>query len=86
MADLIAQGSQPQFRWRRHLPAGAPQVLGRVGGQLATPWDERISRKHAELTWQEGRLQVRLLPEARNHHERALAIARDLRHKHLSAG
>lgn len=66
MADLIAQGSQPQFRWRRRLPAGTPQVLGRTGGQWATPWDERISRKHAELTWQENRLQVRLLPEARN--------------------
>jgi adenylate cyclase len=66
MADLIAQGAQPQYRWRRRLPPGAPQILGRVGGQLATPWDERISRKHAELIWQEGCLQVRLLPEARN--------------------
>ena len=66
MADLIAQGSQPQFRWRRRLPAGAPQVLGRASQPWSTPWDERISRKHAELLWNEGRLQVRLLPEARN--------------------
>ncbi len=66
MADLIAQGSQPQFRWRRHLPLGSPQVLGRGGGPWSTPWDERISRKHAELIWQEGRLQIRLLPDARN--------------------
>lgn len=66
MADLIAQGSQPQFRWRRRLPADVPQVLGRAGGQWSTPWDERISRKHAELTWKEGRLYVTQLPEARN--------------------
>src|SRR5688572_15793617 len=66
MADLIAQGSQPQFRWRRRLPPGAPQVLGRASHPWSTPWDERISRKHAELTWNEGRLHVRLLPDARN--------------------
>jgi len=66
MADLIAQGSQPQFRWRRRLPLNVPQILGRAGGPWSVPWDERISRKHAELILQEGRLQVRILPEARN--------------------
>ncbi|QDU31144.1 Adenylate cyclase 1 [Anatilimnocola aggregata] len=66
MADLIAQGSQPQFRWRRRLPLDVPQVLGRAGGPWSTPWDERISRKHAELTFQDGRLVVRLHPDARN--------------------
>lgn len=66
MADLIAQGSQPQFRWRRRLPPGAPQVLGRASHPWSIPWDERISRKHAELLWNEGKLHVRLLPEARN--------------------
>jgi adenylate cyclase len=66
MADLIAQGSQPQFRWRRRLPTDVPQVLGRGGGPWSTAWDERISRKHAELIWKEGRLHVRLLPDARN--------------------
>jgi adenylate cyclase len=66
MADLIAQGPQPQYRWRRRLPLDTPQVLGRGGGPWSTPWDERISRKHAELLYQEGRLLVRLLPDARN--------------------
>ncbi|WP_254512378.1 adenylate/guanylate cyclase domain-containing protein [Anatilimnocola floriformis] len=66
MADLIAQGSQPQFRWRRRLPLDAPQVLGRASHPWSIPWDERISRKHAELTLTEGRLKIRLLPEARN--------------------
>lgn len=66
MADLIAQGPQPQFRWRRRLPMDAAQVLGRGGGPWSTPWDERISRRHAELVYQEGRLLVKLLPEARN--------------------
>ena len=66
MADLIAQGTQPQFRWRRRLPVDAPQVLGRTSHPWSIPWDERISRKHAELTLTDGRLKIRLLPEARN--------------------
>src|SRR5690349_14549723 len=66
MADLIAQGPQPQFRWRRRLPADAPQVLGRASHPWSTPWDERISRRHAELTLVEVRLRVKLLTEARN--------------------
>jgi adenylate cyclase len=30
------------------------------------PWDEQISRRHAELCWRNGKLQVRRLPQARN--------------------
>jgi len=66
MADLIAQGPQPQYRWRRRVPADVPQVLGRTSHPWSVPWDERISRKHAELTLIEGRLRVKLLPDARN--------------------
>ena len=66
MSDLIAQGSQPQDRWRRPLPADMPQVVGRQAGGWSTPWDERISRRHVEVCYQSGSLHVRLLAAARN--------------------
>ncbi len=66
MPDLIAQGLRPDDRWRRPLPPdGAPIELGRTAA-WAVPWDELISRVHAELRWINGRLQVRKLPSGRN--------------------
>jgi adenylate cyclase len=66
MPDLIAQGSEPQHRWRRKVPVGGTQVIGRGAGPWATPWDERISRRHVEVEWKDGLLNVTVLPEARN--------------------
>jgi adenylate cyclase len=66
MADLIAQGMSTQQRWRRTLPEGKPVLLGRTGGVWAVPWDDQISRRHAELCWRGGRLLVRREPTARN--------------------
>src|SRR5947209_3632503 len=66
MADLIAQGLTTHQRWRRTLPEGQPVILGRTAGTWAVPWDEQISRRHAEVTWRSGRLKVRRLPTARN--------------------
>lgn len=66
MPDLIAQGSEPQHRWRRKVVSGAPQVIGRGAGPWSTPWDERISRRHVEVEWRDGLLHVTVLPEARN--------------------
>lgn len=66
MPDLIAQGTQPANRWRRPLPPDAAVTLGRQGGTWDVPWDERISRKHAELSLRDGRLHVRRLESARN--------------------
>jgi adenylate cyclase len=66
MADLIAQGPEPQQRWRRPLRSGEPFVVGREAGAWSVPWDDRVSRQHAELAWGRGRLAVRQLPAARN--------------------
>jgi adenylate cyclase len=66
MADLIAQGMQDQQRWRRSLPVGQTVVLGRTAGEWSVPWDEQISRRHAQLTWSGGRLHVCRAPTARN--------------------
>jgi adenylate cyclase len=66
MADLIAQGMQDQQRWRRSLPEGQTVLLGRTAGEWSVPWDEELSRRHAELTWAGGRLHVSRVPTARN--------------------
>jgi adenylate cyclase len=66
MADLIAQGMQDQQRWRRSLPEGRTLLLGRTAGEWSVPWDEQISRRHAQLTWSGGRLHVCRAPTARN--------------------
>src|SRR5579864_3393419 len=66
MADLIAQGHNSQERWRRTLPEGQWTVLGRAAGTWAVPWDDNISRRHAEFCWRKGELLVRHLSTARN--------------------
>ena len=66
MAELIAQGMQDQQRWRRSLPEDRMVLLGRTAGEWSVPWDEEISRRHAQLTWSGGRLHVCRVPNARN--------------------
>ncbi|MFP6576754.1 MAG: adenylate/guanylate cyclase domain-containing protein [Pirellulaceae bacterium] len=66
MADLIAQGTEPQHRWRHRLPEDQEIVLGRHGNLWAIPWDSHISAAHASLCWQQGRLAVSQLVETRN--------------------
>ena len=66
MADLIAQGADPQNRWRRPLAKSRSTILGRGAGGWATPWDDHVSRQHAEIVWDGQRLHVRQLASARN--------------------
>jgi adenylate cyclase len=69
MPDLIAQGPRPQDRWRRSIPIGStaePLVLGRVSHGWAVPWDDRVSRRHAEAYWNGKSLKVSRILEARN--------------------
>lgn len=66
MADLIAQGADPHDRWRRSLQLGHYVTLGRESAGWTTPWDDRVSRQHAEICWDGARLEVRRLPSARN--------------------
>ncbi|HJT75750.1 MAG TPA: hypothetical protein VJ739_00975, partial [Gemmataceae bacterium] len=65
MAELVARDKQAAEQWRHRLPPGEEVLLGREGA-WATPWDGKISRKHADLLWQEGRLRVRRQPTGRN--------------------
>jgi adenylate cyclase len=66
MPDLIAQGAEANDRWRRSLEEGHRYILGRAAGTWSTPWDAQISRRHAEIAWRDGRLEVEMLPEAQN--------------------
>jgi adenylate cyclase len=66
VADLIAQGKNARDRWRRTLHVDRAVTLGRASGGWPADWDDRISRRHAELSWNGARLRVRRLPEARN--------------------
>jgi adenylate cyclase len=66
MADLIAQGPDPQQAWRRALPEGGTVRLGRGHPDWDAPWERALSHRHAELTWRNGRLRVYRLPSARN--------------------
>ena len=66
MPDLIAQGAAPEHRWRRTLPAEQPCVLGRSAGFWSVPWDNRISRRHVELCWRDGRLMVQRIAGSTN--------------------
>jgi adenylate cyclase len=66
MADLIAQGPEAHHRWRRKLPPDFPLVLGRDAPPWSIPWDDRISRKHCDVTYSGGRLSISKLPAARN--------------------
>jgi len=66
MPDLIAQGAAPEHRWRRSLPPDGTFVLGRDAGFWSVPWDKRISRRHVELCWQTGQLEVERIANSRN--------------------
>ncbi len=66
MPDLIAQGEEPQQRWRRPLAEGQSVLLGRSGGGWTVPWDAQVSRRHVRLCWDGRRLEVRREPGARN--------------------
>jgi adenylate cyclase len=66
MPDLIAQGPQPEHRWRRRLEPGVRQTIGRQSGAWSTPWDDRISRRHVEVILQGYQLRVEALESARN--------------------
>jgi adenylate cyclase len=66
MADLIAQGHKPSDYWRRPLPLDQPLILGRDVGGWDVAWEPFLSRRHAQLLWVDGRLEVEQLPTARN--------------------
>ncbi len=68
MPDLIAQGPAALDRWRKTLPrdVNVTFTLGRTADGWAAPWDDRISRNHAELSWNGSTLEITRLIDSRN--------------------
>jgi len=66
MADLIAQGLNPEDRWRRQLLEEDLLVVGRRGTGMSVPWDDKISRQHVRIRLREGRLKVDRIADAKN--------------------
>ncbi len=67
MLKLTAVGAGPTQRRQIEVSAGETIRLGRAprsGWEI--PWELKISREHADLTWNDGRLSVRVLDAARN--------------------
>ncbi len=66
MNELVAKGEEEGQTWRQRLPESQTVVLGRESEYWNIPWERFLSRRHAELTWENQRLEVRRLPEASN--------------------
>lgn len=67
MSELVAVGAGSQRQCRYSLAEGEETLLGRAPRSgWAVPWDRLISREHARLRIDEGRLHVEALETARN--------------------
>jgi adenylate cyclase len=68
MLELIARDPTGNERWRYAVLEDTPIMLGREAAQSqwVASWDNKISRRHAELTYRNGRLHVHKLPSGRN--------------------
>ncbi len=67
MAELFVSGSESDQGFHRELAENATVRLGRAPAEgWAVPWDQRISREHADLVWTDGALEVTCLENARN--------------------
>ena len=66
MPDLIAQGPHPEQRWRRSIATYQPFVIGRTAPNWGVPWDNHVSRNHAEARLVDGDLHVEKTENAQN--------------------
>lgn len=66
MVELIAKGEKEGQVWRHRLPESQTIILGRASDPWNIPWEEWLSRQHAELTWENQCLTVQRLPGAKN--------------------
>ena len=73
MLELIAQGTQPDYRWRRPIPEETVFLLGRTTQSFRVPWDDRVSRSHTRMQLVDGRLLIQKLEEAANRRRHRVA-------------
>ncbi len=65
MFEIIAHGSQLTQRTQHAIPPGQTIELGRAAA-FSIPWDDAISRRHAQLTAEQSGLRVVRLPLSAN--------------------
>lgn len=67
VVHLTISGEDPSQRLQMTLAEGETVRVGRATKHgWVIPWDPKISREHAVLTWVEGRLRVQCLEQAKN--------------------
>lgn len=67
MAELLTVGPESEQHWKKELPPDLPIRIGRAPKSgWSVPWDRKISREHATITFQDGKLVVQTLETARN--------------------
>ena len=66
MLELVAQGKVSYHRWRKVLLPNIPFTLGRTVHDWCVGWDEKVSRRHANLELRDNTLNVVKLPDASN--------------------
>lgn len=66
MLELVAQGVEPNSRWRRQLPVDTEIVLGRETRPWSVEWDLNISRHHFNLVSDGESVRVSKLESAAN--------------------
>jgi adenylate cyclase len=66
VAVLSALGLEFHQRWQKPIPEGQVIRLGRAPRHgWKVPWDPTMSREHADLLWQDGKLRIERLQTAR---------------------
>ncbi|MCA9157147.1 MAG: adenylate/guanylate cyclase domain-containing protein [Planctomycetales bacterium] len=66
MNELSAKGEQDGQFWKYKLPEGGRFTLGRNSVQWNVPWEPWLSREHAVLEWNRGKLKVHKVHDAKN--------------------
>ncbi|MCA8995730.1 MAG: adenylate/guanylate cyclase domain-containing protein, partial [Planctomycetaceae bacterium] len=67
MWQLLADGRDPQQRWKQRLEPGQSYIIGRdSNADFPVPWEPLLSRRHFRLTADDGKFVIHKLPEAKN--------------------
>jgi predicted component of type VI protein secretion system len=67
MLEISISGPNASQRLQKALRDGQVVRLGRAPKEgWAVPWDRAISREHADIHWQNGQLNISMLPTATN--------------------
>ncbi len=66
MFDLVAEGKQPNYRWRKKIRDFDWHMIGRQPGPYCVDWDSQLSRQHAHFRQVPGGIEVERFPNSTN--------------------